>query len=398
MRTPLARALVALCWPALLPLAAVAVWLRTSAAPLQASALWSLAPYLTLAAAVALAWRFGRGRVVFAALAIALGAEAAQRSPSPAVLQAVAVFVPLDVALFALLRERGLVTPAALSRWGVLAAQAVLVGVLSGPAGARLGDAFTRPLLDTALPSWTPLAWPAVVATSLAALVLLVRFAMTRGPLESGLLGALAAFTVALHTPPESVVFRVYLATAGAVLVLALVETTWSLAFRDQLTGLPGRRALDEALQRLTGTYTVAMVDVDHFKKFNDKYGHDAGDEVLRMVASRLARVTGGGRAFRYGGEEFTVLFPGRGLDEARPHLEDLRLSIAGGRFVIRAAGRPRKKPAKPKAARGARKEVAVTVSIGAAQRAHEAPAAVVKSADQQLYKAKKAGRNQVMP
>ncbi len=398
MRTPLARAFFALCWPALLPLAAVAVWLRTRAAPLEAGAVWSLAPYLTLAAAVGLAWRFGRGRVVFAALSLGLGAEAAQRLGSPVALQAVAVFVPLDVALFALLRERGLVTPAALSRWGVLAVQAVLLGVLAGPAGTRLGAAFTRPLLDAPLPSWTPLAWPAALATIVGALVLLVRFAMTRGPLESGLLGALAAFVVALHTPPESVVFRVYVATAGVVLLLALVETTYSLAFRDQLTGLPGRRALDEALQRLTGTYTVAMVDVDHFKKFNDKYGHDAGDEVLRMVASRLAGVTGGGRAFRYGGEEFTVLFPGRGLDEARPHLEDLRARIADSRFVIRAAGRPRKKPAKPRATKGARKEVAVTVSIGAAERASESPPAVVKSADQQLYKAKKAGRNQVMP
>ena len=65
--------------------------------------------------------------------------------------------------------------------------------------------------------------------------------------------------------------------------------------------------------------YVLAMADVDHFKSFNDTHGHDTGDQVLKLVAARLAQVKGGGRAFRYGGEEFTVLFPDRTLDEALP-------------------------------------------------------------------------------
>jgi len=81
---------------------------------------------------------------------------------------------------------------------------------------------------------------------------------------------------------------------------------------------LPSRRALIERLPSLGRRYTVAMVDVDHFKNFNDTYGHDAGDQVLRMVASRLGEVSGGGTAFRYGGEEFTILFPGKGGKEPK--------------------------------------------------------------------------------
>ena len=57
------------------------------------------------------------------------------------------------------------------------------------------------------------------------------------------------------------------------------------MAFRDELTGLPGRRALNERLQRLPRQYVLAMTDVDHFKKFNDTHGHDVGDEVLKLVA-----------------------------------------------------------------------------------------------------------------
>ena len=65
------------------------------------------------------------------------------------------------------------------------------------------------------------------------------------------------------------------------------------MAYHDELTGLPGRRALNEALLRVGSRYAVAMVDVDHFKHFNDAYGHEVGDQVLRMVAAQLDR---GGR------------------------------------------------------------------------------------------------------
>ena len=75
---------------------------------------------------------------------------------------------------------------------------------------------------------------------------------------------------------------------------LSAIEAGHSLAFIDELTGLPGRRALERVLRGLTGPYTLAMVDIDRFKKFNDKYGHDAGDEVLRMVAAQLRGVSGG--------------------------------------------------------------------------------------------------------
>jgi GGDEF domain-containing protein len=88
------------------------------------------------------------------------------------------------------------------------------------------------------------------------------------------------------------------------------------------------------------------MVDVDHFKKFNDTFGHDTGDQVLRMVAARLAQATGGGKAFRCGGEEFAVLFAGKSAKEAYAHAEGLRQSIEEATFVVRSPARVRRSEA----------------------------------------------------
>src|SRR5207253_9119178 len=132
-----------------------------------------------------------------------------------------------------------------------------------------------------------------------------------------------------------------YFATGGLILVLSLIETWHGMAYDDELTGLPARRALNEALARLRGVYTVAMIDIDHFKRFNDEHGHDIGDQLLRMVGARLADIGGGGRAFRYGGEEFAVLFQGKDVSEAGIPLEALRRTIEAAPFTLRGSQRP---------------------------------------------------------
>ncbi|MGH8704164.1 MAG: GGDEF domain-containing protein, partial [Burkholderiales bacterium] len=133
---------------------------------------------------------------------------------------------------------------------------------------------------------------------------------------------------------------------------------------------------------------------------FNDTHGHDIGDQVLRLVAARLAEVEGGGRAFRYGGEEFTVLFPGSRLKQALPHLEATRRAIEGYRMAVRGEDRPRakKEGEKRRADHLPEKTLSVTVSMGVAEpgRGAAPPAHVIKAADEALYRAKKAGRNRV--
>lgn len=137
------------------------------------------------------------------------------------------------------------------------------------------------------------------------------------------------------------------------------------------------------------------MLDIDFFKRFNDRYGHDVGDQVLCMVASHLDRVGGGGKPYRYGGEEFTIIFPNKSKKEARPFLESLRESIAGAQFKVRGKKRPRKAPKKKTRAKNP-KTVSITISIGAAEPGRDLskPAEVMKAADKALYRAKRKGRN----
>jgi diguanylate cyclase (GGDEF)-like protein len=250
-----------------------------------------------------------------------------------------------------------------------------------------------------ALPWWLhpAVAKPPALAWAFGGAVLVWRAWQTRGAVEIGLLGALVAAGLMLQAPPGSVERGVYLTACGLVLVLAMVEASHTLAYRDELTTLPGRRALNETLQQLGGTYTLAMLDVDHFKKFNDSYGHEAGDQCLRYLATHLADVGGGGRAFRYGGEEFTLLFPGREVQDVAADLEALRAAIAGSTFAVRAQGRPKRRPDKPSKP-GPIKQVQVTVSIGACERNDALSAAheVMERADKRLYKSKKDGRNRV--
>jgi diguanylate cyclase (GGDEF)-like protein len=181
------------------------------------------------------------------------------------------------------------------------------------------------------------------------------------------------------------------------VLAIAVIELSYLMAYHDGLTGLPGRRALLEALDRAGGAYSLAMADVDHFKRFNDTYGHEVGDEVLRAVATRLKKALPGAEVFRYGGEEFAILFAGRSAGHCLPMLEAAREAVAGAGFTVRRRVRPRRKPAKMRSRRGRTRET-ITVSLGLAQadRRHRSAEAVIVAADRALYRAKESGRNRV--
>tara|TARA_R110001592_G_scaffold93981_3_gene272510 strand:+ start:2493 stop:3719 length:1227 start_codon:yes stop_codon:yes gene_type:complete len=176
-------------------------------------------------------------------------------------------------------------------------------------------------------------------------------------------------------------------------------QSNYQVTYKDALTGISGRRALDDYLSTLGKHYSIAMLDVDHFKKFNDTYGHDVGDQVLKMVAARVAQVQGGGRAFRYGGEEFTIVFNRQSADEIHVFLEAVRQSIQKYQMVLRSDERVKdKKTGKESRGKNIKskvKTVSVTISIGVANSAQGMkPKDIIKAADQLLYKAKESGRN----
>lgn len=228
-----------------------------------------------------------------------------------------------------------------------------------------------------------------------AAAVCVARWIVLRAPMEASLAVILMLAAIAMLPVTRTGGASELLAIAGAIAVMAILFASYRMAFLDGLAGLPNRRALDEELARLSGDFALAMVDVDHFKKFNDQYGHAAGDRALKAVAD-LLKATRGARAFRYGGEEFCLLFTGARVSQANESCEDLRKRVAVMRVPIRsAAGRKNSQTAKRKDS----SEVKVTVSIGLAERNEElrSPTEVLKAADKSLYSAKAKGRNRVV-
>jgi diguanylate cyclase (GGDEF)-like protein len=243
------------------------------------------------------------------------------------------------------------------------------------------------------LPAYSPReglldAWPLLLGWS-GVLLALGQWFLRGGVLQIAIALAMGAVLVALF--PGALArgwsAEVAAATASLLLAVGVLLASYRMAFHDALTGLPNRRALDEALARLGGHFALAMVDVDHFKRFNDRHGHEAGDRVLKRVAERLAR-TRGARAFRYGGEEFCLLFTGRRTRGAEAALEAVRAAVAQDRVRLPV----------PASARGPR-EARITISIGLAERDGERrqPEAVREAADRALYRAKARGRNRVI-
>lgn len=204
------------------------------------------------------------------------------------------------------------------------------------------------------------------------------------------------ALGAAMHFHPKAEFDLIAILALSALFCYAVIKDSFTMAFKDELTGIPSRRALMQYVQSMGRKYTVVMSDIDHFKKFNDTYGHDVGDEVLKLVASKLASVSGGGKTFRFGGEEFIMLFPRKNANEVVPFVEIVRQTIADYDIALRAKPRP-PKPNKPAAKKPAKdKIVKVTTSFGIAQRSkqHSEFAEIMKQADVALYAAKKAGRN----
>jgi diguanylate cyclase (GGDEF)-like protein len=309
----------------------------------------------------------------------------------------VTVLLPLNLAWLALGREKGLLNLYGFLKLAVLFGQLMLVAAVF-VYRPDIVSLFGTVFIDLDISAWTKLAQPAIAAYLICLVVLLANLLKRQGAIDTGFIWALVASYLGLAVY-SGLLSTICLATAGMIMAVSVVEAAYSMAYRDELTGLPGRRALNEMLRKLHGNYAVAMMDIDFFKKFNDKYGHDVGDQVLKMVATRISRVAGGGRAFRFGGEEFTVVFPGRHADQVVFFLDKLRRSVEDAGFTFRRPGRVQR----GKKSRGRNinnvKNVGVTISIGVASRESRksSPEDVMKKADQALYKAKKGGRNKVV-
>lgn len=367
--------------------------------------LFALSPFLLLLLVIALAYRFNQARIFCVALSLIAaywGARTFLQQPlsvpvAQYVYTGIGFVLPFNLLVAMAFSERGIL------HWTTLTLILLIpleMGLLwLGWQGAMgLPELFAQfephpfegYVLSRAVTVWFEI----VLAASLA-------LAVWRQPKGTmAILWALVAQFCLLawfYVPDISTVMT---ATSSIMLLMVPLNHAYNMAYLDELTGLKGRRALNEKMRSLGRNYVIAMMDIDHFKKFNDTYGHDAGDEVLRIVAKHIGRVGAGGIPYRYGGEEFTVVFSGADDVEACvAALEEVRRDIAVYDMALRDRGsRPQsaERGASKRGKRSSVKRVRVTISIGVAERTDKLESAqdVLKAADRALYRAKKKGRN----
>ena len=381
--------------------------------------------YLVFLGGIFLAWRFHSTRILSALVVLFIAHRAleffsadkvAASGPGRIAFEIIAVLLPLNFLAVAFDREWRPSVVSVVPRLLLLFFQSVFVALICRPGPTSAPAIFHSAIFSQQLFRWTRIPQPALLAFLTVLAVLLTRFFLAYKPSDAGLFWSLAAVFTGMHAGGVGRIGSAYFATAALILASSIIETSYALAYHDELTGLPSRRAFNQALTRISAPYAIAIADIDHFKRFNDTYGHDAGDQVLRMVASRLARVGGGGRAYRVGGEEFTLLFPGMTAKDVLPHLEALRKDIEQSRFRLRglpdrrsaSRGTDRRAAANRKTTHVGRRTplqhavaddgLSVTISIGVAEPypATQWAEQVVEAADRALYCAKRMGRNRV--
>jgi diguanylate cyclase (GGDEF)-like protein len=388
-----------------------------------------LLPYVVCSTGIIMGWRYDNTGMMLASVTLAasylalsrlIPADPGEEVIGPTAPETVAFLLPVNLAIFSMLTKRRIFSSTGLLWTALLILQIFAVGWFCRPADAQYSQLLSeihgisplaakklsgfllklRSMLhDHSFFEYNNISTPSIFAYSCALFLLLIRFVLNKDILLAGFLGALVATFLGILSDRPEPTLMIYFLAAGFILIVTSIEASFSMAYIDELTGLPGRRSLNQALINLGKKYTIAMVDVDHFKKFNDTYGHKTGDQVLKMVASKLQIMSGGAKTFRYGGEEFAVIFPGKSVEEAVRHLEKYRKSIESAPFVVRSRMR-RKNTAqnRGKSKLSGLRRAKVTVSIGVAEPDKNLtnPQKVLKAADKTLYRAKKAGRNQV--
>ncbi len=387
-----------------------------------------LMPYIVLALGFVMGWRYANAGMILGSITLALSYYGFNYFHTPglpreviihqSVTDALPILLPLNLALFSALIKRRLFTSIGILSVLLLAVQVLSVFIFCHPysdislqvstrirslsplAADKLSD-FSKwlgsILTDGPLFNFDGIPAVAAAAFGLALLCVLLQFIKSKDIRTCGFFFAIVAalLGVVFKSSEPAVIF--YFLAAGLILVITTIEASFSMAYIDDLTGLPSRRSLNEMMLNLGKKYAIAMIDVDRFKKFNDTYGHKSGDEVLKMIASRLGKISGGARIFRYGGEEFTAIFAGKSVKDAISHVEDFRQAVESRPFVVRDSERHnRNANHRGKTSVIPRNQVKVTVSIGLASPVGQAadPEKVIKAADKKLYKAKKSGRN----
>jgi len=338
-----------------------------------------LLPLILASVAILLAWHFNKGRALIIVLLLLIP-KLYGDSDQEASLTAYLVVSCFCIALLSFVPERGFFNRFAVNR---ILFVLMLVSWCYAIERSWISFAFLDHGFLYLETTWaTVLLWSVLVISVFS---IGVAWWSSSDTFKACGLISIVSLLITNHFSILDIQFDALLSAQFLLWIWFLLMESHRMAYLDDMTKLPGRRALNERLVGLSKQYAIAMVDIDYFKKFNDTYGHDMGDKVLKSVAAQLKRFSSPGRAFRYGGEEFTIVFSSKVSDHVEEILEQVREEIEN--TLVEVFDPKKKKDI----------SVNVTVSLGVAfASTGETPNSVLKRADEALYLSKKKGRNRV--
>jgi len=396
--------LLSFIWPGGLIFLAGLGFLRPTGLPHWAQPLIHVFPYVVLVFGLLLCWIFDRSRIGLSLLILILGDQSFLWMPpvhtgiesSDSTFQITALLIPLNLLLLTLAPHEAIVTRTTLL-WSVfILFQTMVAAWLAYSSPMITVAALNIPFLPSAMTTGAHLTQPVVLAWGTALMLLITHALLTDSETEKGFVWAYIAVGVALYSGQVGWEPRPFLALAGMIIIVSLMQTSYRSSFRDETTNLPGSRAFAMAGKRLGRRYSLAIVEIDQLKETNNHYGRSIGDQLLALVAKTILQASGRRKVFAHDAEHFLILFPAISPQNTLVSLERVRKAVEAVSFVLRNRKLVRD-VRRPVGNTGATAEdLPVTVSIGVCG-TDEGPgmlAGVVKAAYQAAHGAKSEGGN----
>jgi diguanylate cyclase (GGDEF)-like protein len=400
------KAIVALLIPGGIIFLAAIGFLRPHGLPQWVQGPVHALPYIVLGFGVVFGWYLSSSRLILSLIVLALADRAVALFPpidpdaasaSHVIFAATTFLLPLNLLALSLIKEEAISTWRGILRLPLVLIQPFLVLWVSLPEQAGLALPLQQPLLPMLKTDWTALPQPALLAFCGALLLIGARFILEKNPLDSGALWALMASFTAFHELHYDWTPTNFFSAAGLILFLTLVQASHQRSYRDELTGVPGKLAYEEAVASLGQKYVLAVVGIDQLKQYGNQHGKPVSEQLLRLVAPKIMAAAGSGKVYRLAGEEFTILFPRKTATDTLVTLDAIRKAV--GQTAVYLRGRDRVwEGARSSRARPTDDALAVTVSIGFAEAgdAGSSLGLATKTAYRALYEAKGEGGNLV--
>jgi len=407
MLSPLWKSFLAVFFPGGLIFLAAIGFLRPLGLPMWLQQPIAALPYIVLTFGLIFGWYFASSRMILSLLVLALADRALTLLPTTGadqetvrqtIVAITAFLVPLNLLAFSILKEDSLLTLRGLMRLLLVLVQPVLLLWLCRPDQHDLASSFTWEYIPLRYMDWTPIPQPALVAFAVAMLLHVIRFTLHRDPLEGGAIWALCAIFVAYHTSPYGWQPTNFFMAAGLILFVTLLQSFYQRAYRDELTGIPGLLAYEEAIGQLGKRFSLAVIGIDQLSQYANTHGKPVSEQILKLVAPRIQAACSEGQVFRTTGEELTVLFPGKSATETMVTLDTVRKTLEAIGLFLRGQDRVWETQRGIKKAGSRDQALPITLSIGVAEKlsASATLTLVIKSAYRALYEAKGIGGNVV--